>query len=37
VGLVTVLLPETNKKQLPDTLEEGESFLRANNTLNICL
>ena len=36
VGLTTVLLPETNKKKLPDTLEEGEAFLRANNPLTIC-
>jgi len=36
VGLTTVLLPETNKKKLPDTLEEGEAFLRANNPLPIC-
>jgi hypothetical protein len=32
----TVLLPETNKKKLPDTLEEGEAFLRVNNPLTIC-
>ncbi|XP_066269649.1 organic cation transporter protein-like [Branchiostoma lanceolatum] len=25
-GLLTLLLPETNKKQLPSTLEEGENF-----------
>ena len=36
VGLTTVLLPETNKKKLPDTLEEGEAFLRVNNPLPIC-
>jgi len=36
VGLTTVVLPETNKKKLPDTLEEGEAFLRANNPLTIC-
>jgi len=37
VGLTTILLPETNKKKLPDTLEEGESFLRVNNPLDCCL
>ena len=36
VGLTTVLLPETNKKKLPDTLDEGEAFLRANNPLTLC-
>ncbi|XP_035669815.1 organic cation transporter protein-like [Branchiostoma floridae] len=25
-GLLTLLLPETNKKQLPSTIEEGENF-----------
>ena len=37
VGLQSILLPETNRKKLPDTLEEGERFLRANNPINICL
>ena len=27
---------DPDKKKLPDTLEEGEAFLRANNPLTIC-
>lgn len=36
VGLQTILLPETNKKKLPDTLHEGEMFLRKNNPIKFC-
>ena len=36
VGLQTVLLPETNKKKLPDTLIEGEMFLKKNNPFKFC-
>ncbi|XP_023336870.1 solute carrier family 22 member 8 [Eurytemora carolleeae] len=31
VGVQAIILPETNKKKLPDTLEEGELFYVANN------
>jgi len=36
VGLQTILLPETNKKKLPDTLVEGEMFLKKNNPFKFC-
>jgi len=36
VGLQTVLLPETNKKKLPDTLYEGEMFLKKHNPIKFC-
>jgi len=36
VGLQTILLPETNKKKLPDTLHEGEMFLKKNNPIKFC-
>ena len=36
VGLQTILLPETNKKKLPDTLVEGEMFLKRNNPFKFC-
>ena len=36
VGLATILLPETNKKKLPDTLHEGETFLRVHNPVKFC-
>jgi len=36
VGLQTVLLAETNKKKLPDTLHEGEMFLKKQNPVKFC-
>jgi len=35
-GLQAIMLPETNKKKLPDTIEEGEAFYIANNPIK-CL
>ena len=36
MGLQAIALPETNNKKLPDTLQEGELFLRKNNPLKCC-
>ena len=35
-GLQTILLPETNRKRLPDSLQEGETFLRKHNPIKCC-
>ena len=34
MGIQAIALPETNNKKLPDTLQEGEQFLKKNNPLN---
>ena len=36
MGLQAIALPETNNKKLPDTLQEGELFLKKNNPLKCC-
>ena len=34
MGLQAIALPETNKKKLPDSLQEGELFLKRNNPIS---
>jgi len=35
-GIQAIMLPETNKKKLPNTLEEGELFYRQHNPVKLC-
>lgn len=36
MGIQAIALPETNNKKLPDTLQEGELFLKKNNPIKCC-
>ena len=36
MGIQAIALPETNNKKLPDTLQEGELFLKKNNPMKCC-
>ncbi len=35
-GFLTIFLPETNHRKLPESIEEGENFGKGETALDVC-